>query len=838
MFRFIAVLFSFIAGLQALSLQEYLNEVIANDPKIAQSRQKFVEYALQKDITYSQYLPKVDLISSIGYAKSGQFKGSVSDQNYYFYSNILRVKQNLFSGFSTKYRLKHDKYKALSYAFMYQETLNDVAYNAVEAYLNFIQSYRLLKVAQEAVATNEKILSDVQKIYNAGMTGYSEVTKTQTSLALARSNYEVALDETQHALSELNRYLGRDVSISQVKSPKIDLIMPESMQRAAMHVLQNNPSILVKENEILSARYHYKESQSSFYPVIDATFEQHMNDREDPLIYDLPDDRSKVYLTLTWNLYNGGKDEAKKRQAIASHSANIEDKRNLRKQLLNQTRQAWNQYSGTKKQLEHFYLVKDYSAQTLLNHRVEYKVGSKTLIDLLFAHNDLIQAKREIIKTQIKRLLAQYRIMYQMGLAAESVLQEDAVAAIIQKATDTQSAKEQITLQHDDDMDKDGITDNLDLCPNSASDDNINAYGCAVGIDDSDFDGVADTKDKCPDTPIGLIVDKDGCAVIERDTHLTPPKDNYLHTPKQYDATSPQKEKTDGLYDYDFSLDISENTPSREYEKELLYEKHQLIKRFEPIFVGEDSNASINTIASFYKNIDKKEPLTMTVIGHTQTLEGDMKERSLQYANDIAQKLNNAGVPQEIMVIEGRSNSDKLFYETLPKYAAKNNRVMVALYKKAPRRIGDDDNDGVLNNVDKCPDTPPGYVVDADGCSIVIDLKVHFENDSAKIKIDTIDKIKEYAQFLKDHPKYNTLITGHTSISGNETPEYNMQLSQERAQNVKVLLIQLGIEQERITTQGMGQTQPIASNKTLEGQAKNRRIEAVMIKTSDKEEQQ
>lgn len=141
----------------------------------------------------------------------------------------------------------------------------------------------------------------------------------------------------------------------------------------------------------------------------------------------------------------------------------------------------------------------------------------------------------------------------------------------------------------------------------------------------------------------------------------------------------------------------------------------------------------------------------------------------------------------------------------------------------------DSDNDGIANYKDKCPATPQGYSVDEKGCTLLINLKITFENNSAVIQSKEEQQIKEFAQFLKDHAQYKTIITGHTSITGNESEAYNLELSKQRANSIKQEFIALGVNAGQIQAVGKGGNEPIASNDTAQGQAQNRRIEAILV---------
>jgi len=147
----------------------------------------------------------------------------------------------------------------------------------------------------------------------------------------------------------------------------------------------------------------------------------------------------------------------------------------------------------------------------------------------------------------------------------------------------------------------------------------------------------------------------------------------------------------------------------------------------------------------------------------------------------------------------------------------------------APKSVdGDNDKDGVLNSVDKCPTTPAGHKVDKDGCSKLVNLHINFDTASYKVKDAYQSKVKEFADFLKTMPNYDAKIVGHTDSVGSD--KSNQTLSENRANAVKNLIIKEGVEAKRISSKGMGEKAPTTTNDTVEGKTENRRIEAELIK--------
>jgi len=147
----------------------------------------------------------------------------------------------------------------------------------------------------------------------------------------------------------------------------------------------------------------------------------------------------------------------------------------------------------------------------------------------------------------------------------------------------------------------------------------------------------------------------------------------------------------------------------------------------------------------------------------------------------------------------------------------------------------DADQDGILVPDDKCPTEPEtknGFE-DGDGCPDGIPTEVEqFEGTLEGVFFDfgadtlreeskaTLDKA---AEILSKHPSVKVEISGHTDAIGGR--EANMNLSQRRADAVKRYLVDKGIKPEQIETRGAGPDEPIDSNKSNAGRAKNRRIE-------------
>ncbi len=166
----------------------------------------------------------------------------------------------------------------------------------------------------------------------------------------------------------------------------------------------------------------------------------------------------------------------------------------------------------------------------------------------------------------------------------------------------------------------------------------------------------------------------------------------------------------------------------------------------------------------------------------------------------------------------------------------------------------DSDGDGVIDSKDKCPYTKPGYKVDANGCALdndkdgvpneedkcpnlkgakdnygcpvadqsVIATNLEFATASNVLRVRSKRILVKVAEEVKKYPFYTLKISGYCDSRGTE--EYNMGLSIRRAEAAKKFLLAKGVNPNQIITQGFGESNPIATNKTAAGRQLNRRV--------------
>ena len=333
------------------------------------------------------------------------------------------------------------------------------------------------------------------------------------------------------------------------------------------------------------------------------------------------------------------------------------------------------------------------------------------------------------------------------------------------------------------DKDKDGVWDKLDVCPNTPLNVLVTELGCPV---DNDGDGVADYLDECPHTPSAAygFIDSVGCPIDTDGDGVSDYRDECPNTPKEahgYLAVTgcPLDSDGDGVYDY---LDQCPNTPAAAYGM------------VDTLGCPIDSDGD-----GVYDYLDLCPNTPAAAIG----------------------MVDQNGCPLD-------TDKDGVYdyMDQCPETPAEARNFVDS--------VGcflDTDGDGVYDYEDQCP-TIAG-VKENLGCpEIKREIRnllkkamsgIQFENAKATIKPNSYKILNDIAKIFIDNPTYIVEVQGHTDNVGKY--DYNMDLSERRAQAVRTYLINQGVPAERLTAHGYGPDRPIDDNNTKAGRAKNRRVE-------------
>ena len=328
------------------------------------------------------------------------------------------------------------------------------------------------------------------------------------------------------------------------------------------------------------------------------------------------------------------------------------------------------------------------------------------------------------------------------------------------------------------DTDKDGVANKYDKCPDTPIGVKVDANGCPL---DADGDGVADYMDKCPNTPSGVAVDAGGCPV---DTD------------------------GDGVVDY---LDKCPGTPAG---------------------VKVDANgcpfdADGDGVAdAMDKCPDTPKGVKVDANGCPLDTDGD----------GVADYLDKcSGTPKGVKVDLNGCPFDT-DGDGVADYLDLCSSTPAAAFGKVDLNGCpiDTDGDGIPDYLDNCPKVAGS--ASNNGCpEVKKEVKalfkkalqgIQFETGKSDIKPLSFPLLNQIANILILNSTYIIEVQGHTDNVGGY--DYNITLSNKRAASVRQYLIEKGVTEDRITSNGYGYNKPVASNTSKIGRMTNRRVEFVV----------
>jgi outer membrane protein OmpA-like peptidoglycan-associated protein len=122
-----------------------------------------------------------------------------------------------------------------------------------------------------------------------------------------------------------------------------------------------------------------------------------------------------------------------------------------------------------------------------------------------------------------------------------------------------------------------------------------------------------------------------------------------------------------------------------------------------------------------------------------------------------------------------------------------------------------------------------------EGVLVTFDSGLLFDFDSSVVKGAARSNLTDLANSLRKYPDTEVLIVGHTDAQGSDS--YNQGLSERRAAAAKNFLVSQGVPTDRVRTEGLGESEPVASNDTDAGRAQNRRVEVAIFASEEYREE-
>lgn len=295
----------------ALNIDEAVKIGLENSHRLKSSSlsQNVADELLKK--AQSGYRPTVDLSYSL--SESSQ-NSPDSDTNPELAS--ISLGYNLFNGFKDKYAIEGAKEGFKTSVFEKDALRSDIKLEIQLAYIDFLEKRKTLSTKEEAVLLVKKTLEDTTAYYNQGLLAKNSLLETKVSLSKTIQDQLIAKSELSIARESLNRLLGgtllKDTKIEEIDFEVKDVADEEELVNIG---LEKRSEIKAMNSIIKEAGFTYNSSKSDLYPKVDLKL-SHMQAND--YLYE---EQNIASVNLSYNLYQGGANEATR--AVYMYQTNI-----------------------------------------------------------------------------------------------------------------------------------------------------------------------------------------------------------------------------------------------------------------------------------------------------------------------------------------------------------------------------------------------------------------------------------------------------------------------------------------------------------------------------------
>lgn len=403
-----AVALSFPAHSQ--TLEQAVSYTIASNPDIKASFNEFKSKYYDAQASTGAYLPSIDLDAGIGY----EAINPVSDQDTDLTRKeaTLSLTQLLWDGSSTLNDMDRTAADAESVRYQLLADAQDIALQVTKVYLDATKAYEVLALSESNLAIHKDIYRDIRKRVESGIGSTADQSQVEARIAKAHGNLLAAQNNLFDVHTQFKRLVGQ--SPQGLTFPRADqTAIPYTIDDALDQAFSQHPVVKVAQTDVDSARFQYDQSKGVNYPTL--SLEANQTWRDDAGGIEGSSDEFSAMLRLRYNLYNGGSD-SDRTDSFAYQLNKSKDFRDRTFRAVEESlRLSWSALDLTVQQKEFLADHVDSASDTVIAYEKQYKLGKRTLLDLLNTENELFEARKGYLDAKYDEQYAKYRVMNATG---------------------------------------------------------------------------------------------------------------------------------------------------------------------------------------------------------------------------------------------------------------------------------------------------------------------------------------------------------------------------------------------------------------------------------------
>lgn len=408
----VTIFFFASAPLSALTLQDAIKDTLTNNPDIQVARQEVLAREHEIRGAKAGYLPTLD--AELGVGREWTQSPSTSNQGVTLTREeaALRIRQTVYDGSATGSEVTRQKARYKSALFTAIETQENIAAKAAQAYINVLRHAELLELLKQSLDEHQAIFDQMSLRSNAGVGSQADVDQISVRLSLTTSNYIAGKNNFLDALSQFQGKVGYIPEVTQMEMPT-GIELPSALEQSLNTALAEHPTIQVALANIEAAEAQYEASKSKRHPKLTIEGDRTWNEDIDGIVGQNED--WVIALRLRYNLYNGGKDSARRKQTAELVTQAKDVLRNAQWETEEGMRLSWYAYEATNQQLVHLSKHVASVEATKKAYVKQFDIGKRTLLDLLNTESELIKAKEIYTNTKYDQIYSQIRVLNSSG---------------------------------------------------------------------------------------------------------------------------------------------------------------------------------------------------------------------------------------------------------------------------------------------------------------------------------------------------------------------------------------------------------------------------------------
>lgn len=421
----------FPAIVNSQSLEQAVAYTLDTHPDLSAAFTQFKANEQQISQAKSGYWPTLDLTGGYGYeytdSPGTRRSGSSGDNTEELMRGELGIslKQNIFSGFHTSSEVDRTSFATSAEQWRLFSAAEDIALQSIKVYVNLIKTEQQVALSEKNLAAHEEIYGQIKERTDSGLGSTADLSQINGRLAKAHSNLIAAKNNYLDSKVQFYRVINQQPENLVIPVPDADML-PKTEEEGLQKALDNHPILKSSSNDITAANYQYDAAKSTYYPKISLELSANYNDNldgDDGSFGDVGGENNEALamIRFTYNIFSGGRDAAYATETAYKINEAKELNRSVHRQVTEGFILSWNAFEQLNMQKKYIKTHVVASKDTQFMYNEQFRLGQRTLLDLLDTENELYQARIDFLEAEFNEITAQYRILHATGLLLDSL---------------------------------------------------------------------------------------------------------------------------------------------------------------------------------------------------------------------------------------------------------------------------------------------------------------------------------------------------------------------------------------------------------------------------------